>query len=202
MRDEIRIVDRVWTNPDEIRAWALAMPFARSGNYPGARTAPLEGSASAMMRSMLENALNQSITYWPGEENTTFQLCLDGSRTWVHHDSTDWAAVLFLTPPDVYRPAEKLHGKRHGIGFFRRREDRGGLGDDSDWIFDGAGNGAPDHNENCGAESDWEPVIEVEGLYNRLVAFRSSYYHRSLLPGFGTGPADGRLTQVFFWGVR
>lgn len=197
MKDEIRIVDRVWTNPDEIRAWALAMPFARSGNYPGARTAPLEGSASAMMRSMLENALDQSITYWPGEENTTFQLCLDGSRTWVHHDATDWAAVLFLTPPEVYRAAERHHGQRHGIGFFRRTV--GGRGNDSDWIWDGNPDDA-DHNQDSGQETDWESVVEVEGLYNRLVAFRASYYHRSLLPGFGHTPEDGRLTQVFFWG--
>lgn len=202
MIDEIRVVDRVWADPDAVRANALSGPFARTGNYPGARSAPLKPELSEEMRCLMEDLLGQSIAYWPGDENTTFQLCLEGAHTWVHHDDTDWAAVLFLTPPDVYRPAEKLHGKRHGIGFFRRREDRGGLGDDSDWIFDGAGNDSPDHNEDCGAESDWEPVIEVEGLYNRLVAFRSSYYHRSLLPGFGTGPTDGRLTQVFFWGVR
>ncbi len=196
MIDEIRIIDRVYLDPDSVREYALAQPFESQGNFPGYRTAPASAADRELLKTTLEAWLTQTITHWPQKENTCYQLCLEGDQTWVHHDKTEWAGVLFLTPDDVARRAEEEHGQRHGIGFYRKRGTENSAA--SDWIYDGEG--TVDWNQDSAPE-DWETIVEVSGLYNRLVAFRAGYYHRSLLPGFGDAPETGRLTQVFFWNV-
>ena len=45
--------------------------------------------------------------------------------------------------------------------------------------------------------SKWDKVAEVGNIYNRIVLFRADQWHTSL-DYFGSGPEDGRLTQVFF----
>jgi hypothetical protein len=45
----------------------------------------------------------------------------------------------------------------------------------------------------------WEQVNFVGNIYNRLVVYRGSMYHRSVLPGFGTDKYTGRLFQTFFF---
>ena len=197
MIDEIRIIDRVYSDPEAVRAHALEQPFEKSGNYPGNRTAPVVGADSELLKTTLEAWLGHSISYWPQEENSCYQLCLDGSQTWVHHDETQWGAVLFLTPDAIVERVEEDMEERHGIGFYRRWVLDGPTPLDSDWIFDG--HDSPDWNLVQTSPDDWETVVEVSGMFNRLVAFRGNYYHRSLIAGFGDTPETGRLTQVFFW---
>jgi hypothetical protein len=36
-------------------------------------------------------------------------------------------------------------------------------------------------------------------VYNRLILYRGTLYHRSMIPGFGDSVETGRLTQVFFF---
>lgn len=39
--------------------------------------------------------------------------------------------------------------------------------------------------------------IEIGNVYNRMVIYRGTIPHRSMLPGFGDCKENGRLTQVF-----
>ena len=116
MIDEIRIIDRVYADPDSVREDALAQPFESQGNFPGYRTAPASAAHRELLKTTLAAWLTQTITHWPQKENTCYQLCLEGNQTWVHHDSSEWAGVLFLTPDDVARRAEEKHGQ-HGKQF-------------------------------------------------------------------------------------
>ena len=42
-------------------------------------------------------------------------------------------------------------------------------------------------------------ITMVGNVYNRMVLYRGDLLHRSIVPGFGTTPETGRLTQVFFF---
>jgi hypothetical protein len=42
----------------------------------------------------------------------------------------------------------------------------------------------------------------VANIYNRMVLYRGSLYHRSVLPGFGHDKYTGRLFQTFFFNTE
>lgn len=46
---------------------------------------------------------------------------------------------------------------------------------------------------------DKKLVTMIGNVYNRLVLYRGTLYHRSMIPGFGNCVKSGRLTQVFFF---
>jgi len=46
---------------------------------------------------------------------------------------------------------------------------------------------------------DKKLVTMIGNVYNRLVLYRGTLYHRSMIPGFGDSVNTGRLTQVFFF---
>lgn len=48
-------------------------------------------------------------------------------------------------------------------------------------------------------QGGYELVTALGNVYNRLVLYRGDQFHSSMLPGFGTTPETGRLTQVFFF---
>ena len=108
------VVDNFLNNPHETRAYALTLPFCVRGNYPGARTL---SHADAAWVPYLEKHLpaGEKITWFdthPFSYNGAFQTCVaaDGD-SWIHHDCTDWAAVLFLAPDAP--PAAGLTLYRH-----------------------------------------------------------------------------------------
>ena len=51
-----------------------------------------------MVRDKLSNILNFPVYFRMDRDCFRFQLCLDGDKTWVHKDDTQWAGVLYLTP--------------------------------------------------------------------------------------------------------
>lgn len=95
------LVDDFLNNPMETRAYALTLPFTTRGNYPGVRTL---SHANPEWIPVFEKHLpnDEKITWFdthPLSYNGAFQLCTDtDGDSWVHRDTTDWAAVLFLTP--------------------------------------------------------------------------------------------------------
>ena len=196
------VVDGVYPNVDQVREIALAGEFTRTGNYPGMRSPPAAaGDWEACRRVMVHHLGEHEVRCWgewDGEDksHTCFQLCLEGARTWVHHDADRWVAIVHLTPEPVYRAAEGRCGQRHGTALYLRRAGRGAQGTDHDWRN---GPEAQSWNESASDPDDWEEHMVIAGRYNRLIAFDGRYYHRSILPGFGDRPATGRLTQVFFW---
>jgi hypothetical protein len=73
MRTNVIITDDFYTNPLEVRQFALSQEFKVRGNYPGARTLPM---------------INDSI-----------QITYAWEKSWIHADSFNtWAAVCYLTP--------------------------------------------------------------------------------------------------------
>ena len=49
---------------------------------------------------------------------------------------------------------------------------------------------------------DWEPIVRISNIFNRMIMYRGEYYHRSMLPGFGDNQYNGRLFQTFFFNTE
>jgi hypothetical protein len=188
MIDQMIVLDDFYNDPDQVRNFALSQEFKVEGNYPGLRTDPATPEHSMYLKSFFEDSvLHRKITYWNTEDhNTCFQYTVEGNTTWVHHDETHWAGVVYLTPnaPIGY-----------GTSIYSHKET-----DIYQW--DSIKDSESDFNHTAGLLGDldkWEPELIVGNRYNRLVLYRGSLYHRSTIPGFGNCPETGRLFQVFFF---
>ena len=178
-----KIIDDFYNDPMQVREFALGQRFSVPGNYPGLRTGTcndpvyLEG-----IQAHFEEIIGKPITYFPTDEyNTAFQLTLRHDTTWVHHDSTDWAAVVYLTPNPLLDSGTAIYRHIH-TGIYRHS-------DDAEFDF----------NEIQTDESEWEIIAEAKNIFNRCVLYDGMYYHRSVRPGFGRDKEGGRLFQTFFF---
>ncbi len=177
------IKDNFYNNPEEVRNYALSLDFDVAGNYPGLRTRSCVEPFLTNMKLELENILGRKITYWPTGYNSAFQYTTKDSKTWVHHDDTQWAAVVYLTP-DAQIEA--------GTGIYRHKETQ---------IYKHTEESL-DLNTIETKEEEWELLDSCANLYNRIVVYEGMLYHRSILPGFGNTKYDGRLFQTFFFNTE
>ena len=186
MLPTLLVTDNFYNNAEEVRKYALSLPFEKKGNYPGARTKGLQEPDFTKMKEYFENLLSRKIFYWPNDNNnTSFQYTTKDSWSWVHHDETTWAAVLYLTPnaPADSGTAIYRH-KESGISLFSH--------DDPKTEFN------LDHTITTDL-SKWEQIMSVGNVFNRLVMYRGNYYHKSMIAGFGDDQFNGRLFQTFFF---
>lgn len=186
MSKDIIIVDGFYNNPDGVRSHILNLDYPIKGNYPGLRSGPEPDKQSQAMRNYFGTIMGTPITFWPSVYNTAYQLTVDSDVSWIHHDDTEWAAVVYLTPD---APLDA------GTTFYRLKS----TGVDR-WDRDN-----PDTDYNTSNyltdESLWERTATVGNVFNRAVIFRGELYHRSDRPGFGTDVNTGRITQTFFFRV-
>ena len=166
----IIVADGFLPDPARVRRDGVCGEFCVSGNYPGRRSTPYAGfdARDALAR------LTGPIAYWPGgpeSYNGAFQLVLasDGD-SWIHHDDTKWAAVLFLNP---------VWPSDHGTVFYRHRETG----------IEAHAPPLPDYNVVPHRPEDWTETVRVGGAWNRLVAYHGNRYHRSGDLGGETKPA-------------
>ena len=184
----VMLFDNFYGNPMDVRDYALSLPFDVTGNYPGRRTKKMDEPHFSSAKTIFEDLLRKKINWWPEEYNTSFQYTTETDTTWVHHDPTMWAAVLYLTPD---APLES------GTAIYQNKETKIFLYDKN--------KPETDYNSRGDILSDmskWEPVITVSNIFNRLVMYRGEYYHRSMLPGFGQNKYNGRLFQTFFFNTE
>lgn len=180
----LMIFENFYTNPMDVRNYALSQKFNITGNFPGVRTDATVGGTLKSTKLVFESLLGIPITWWPEEYNTSFQYTTAKDDTWIHYDTTNWAAVLYLTPD---APLES------GTAIYRHKESK---------IFSlDKNNKNTDYGGNNKLE-DWEPIVQVSNVFNRLVMYRGDYYHRSMLPGFGDNQYNGRLFQTFFFNTE
>ena len=174
------IVENFYTNPEQVREWALEMDFNVSGNYPGLRTTNIGEPWFTHMKEHFEKLLNKKINYWPTGYNGAFQITTEESTTWIHHDATKWACVVFLTPDAPLESGTGIY-RHKGTGIYHHYPDQ------------------IDFNEGGSEERDWELIDKASNIFNRAVIYHGDYYHRSILPGFGKDKYTGRLFQTFFF---
>lgn len=189
---DIIVVDNFYTDPVSVREYALKRKFVCRGTYPGLRTFGASKLDGENLKLKFEKLLGTKITKWEiygfhgyeGLMNTCFQVCRQNDQSWVHHDRTQWAGVLYLTPdadPDS------------GTGFFTHKKTGISVWDPANPETD------ININEKLQNQKEWELVDEVKNQFNRLVLYNGYKYHRSMVPGFGSTPENARLTQIFFF---
>jgi hypothetical protein len=182
MKTNVIIVDDFYTNPDDVRKFALSQNFDVTGNWPGSRTKTfINESTQGTIAKILEPVAGK-ITDWGIADGFTgsFQFATGKDRSWMHTDPHNtWAGVLYLTPN------APLSG---GTGLFKRKMTNNTIQETQDELL--FGTEAQDMTK-------WELVDRIGNLYNRLVLYRGNLWHTSL-DYFGSNQDDGRLFQVFF----
>lgn len=175
------IIDNFYTNPDDIRKWALQMPFFVRGSFPGLRTPSVADPLFTNLKGHFERLLDKKITYWPTDYNTSFQYTLGNHHSWVHHDGgTEYAAVVYLTPDAPPESGTCFYQHKHSKVF---KHEEGNL----------------DYNEFLQDQDDWEEIDRIDNVFNRCALYRGNHYHRSSLVGFGTNKWNARMFQTFFF---
>lgn len=191
MRVNALIIDDFYSNPEEVRDFALQQEFKVRGNYPGMRTEPF---ANEDIKETIESIIQPfagKITRWHTEYTGCFQYTTAYDRSWIHSDSwNDWAGVLYLTPN---APASA------GTGIFRHKKT--GL---VNWDLKTK---TKEETQNCEAIHEaqdytkWEVLDRFGNVFNRLVMYRGDNFHQSM-DYFGKDLEDGRLFQVFFFNTE
>jgi hypothetical protein len=171
------IIDDFLECPDKVRESALSLEFYRTGGFPGVRTDSADHEYQAYIKNKVEAILNLQITEFK-QDSFCFQLCLDDHKTWLHHDETQWAGILYLTP-DAPAGAGTAIYRHVPTGIY-------------------VGPAQLDVNDT----DNWEIITAIGNVYNRLVIYKGQQYHRSLISGFGTSLENGRLTQTFFFNTE
>jgi hypothetical protein len=191
MRFNSLTIDNFYSNPMDVREFALRQEFKVRGNYPGQRTESfLSDATKKTLRDILYPFVGE-ITNWGGEYTGSFQYTTASDRSWIHADSTtDWAAVCYLTP-DAPLTA--------GTGIFKHKE--------TGWSNFDYRNNDPEYLKQAPPGHDsqdytkWEMVDRIGNVFNRLIMYRADNYHVSL-DYFGKDMYDGRLFQVFFFNTE
>lgn len=191
MRVNSLVIDDFYTNPFEVRDFALEQDFNVEGNFPGYRTLPFANDSIKETIGDILRPFAGEITWWGGEYTGAFQYTTAEDRSWIHSDSyTDWAGVLYLTP-DAPITA--------GTGIFKHKKT--GL---MHWNFDDHRDDPFDPQSPSETAQDvtkWDMVDRFGNVFNRLILYRADNFHVSL-DYFGKDLNDGRLFQVFFFNTE
>jgi len=91
------IIDNFLLNPDMVREQAIQLEYPFTGQFPGMRSHACDDEYQKFFTTRISDILNVRIHEYV-MDSFCFQLCYEGSKTWIHKDGCDWAGVLFLSP--------------------------------------------------------------------------------------------------------
>lgn len=179
MRTNVIVVDDFYSNPDDVRKFALAQEFSQRGNYPGHRTASfLNDGVKETLATILRNA-GGLVTSWNEEDggSGSFEMAMSSDRSWIHTDHYNtWAGIVYLTPD------APLSG---GTGLFQHKKTGAIYARDLPMPYE-----SQDYTK-------WQLADVIANRYNRLALYRSDQFHTSL-DYFGNTKETARLFQLFF----
>jgi len=195
-KTSIIVIDDFYSNPYDVRDFALNQEFKITGQFPGFRT-------KSMLNDIIKEAIEYIIKPFAGkiidwldkDENSStgaFQYTTEEHHSWLHTDGgVDWAAVLYLTP-DAPPSA--------GTGFYRHKTtgiERFVYYTEKPTEKDLTHPYLTDYKDM----TKWELTDYVSNKFNRLILYDASMFHKSL-DYFGKDKYNGRLFQVFFFNTE
>ena len=205
---DLLVVDDFLDDPAGFRAEALALcrrdaQYLAQANFPGVQTPP-QPCGTTLQR--VANALGRPLK-WESPDNGAFRLSIvsDDARADVHVDSPTlvhiFGGVLYLSLPEHCRGGTSFY--RHRATGWDRRPD------DAVLRANGYASFLEFQKRNLPAnrclpfmewrqkrDATWEWMFEVPMRFNRLVIFRSDYFH-AITELFGDCADNGRLVQLF-----
>jgi len=186
------IIENFYSNPDEVREFALQQDFKIRGNYPGQRTEPfLNESITNTIESVMFPKWGK-VTDWGSEYTGAYQYTTAVERSWIHSDhNTRWAGICYLTPNAPLGAGTGLF-KHKSTGLISHPYKSNGIPDKE--LMDEIYKDSQDYTK-------WEMSDRFANVYNRLVIYRGDFFHQSL-DYFGRDKYDGRLFQTFFFNTE
>jgi hypothetical protein len=196
-------VDNFFDDPKSVRDLALSLEFYENTNgaWPGKRTKPLSEVASKYdtyfnnrLFSLMYDVKEQGVKW---EVTSYFQMVEPFSDNpsvntgWIHKDhSTTLAGVVYLNEnPDINSGTSLFRRKFLGAESINTDIKRsffvGHKGFDESFYLQKL-----EENNN-----QFEETLTVNNVYNRMVCYNGSTYHRA---NAFSGGSEPRLTQVFF----
>jgi hypothetical protein len=181
------IIDDFYSNPDEVREFALNQEYFEGGigrGFIGRRT---QGQfLFPNLKERFEQILGKKIIKWEDYEmNGKFQIAWAGEPLVWHCDSQVYGGMLYLTPNAPFQCGTTLyaHKKTRARTYY-----------DEGWNVEWGDENGTTHLDG----TPWEPVDVLGNVYNRLVLFDGSCIH-SASEYFGHKPYNARLWQMFFF---
>ena len=101
MDRNVIVVDNFLDDPDRIRNIALSFDYSNvQNNVPGVRSSSRAGGEyEDKVTEKFREIFNSDIEWCWEQDSFCFQLCTEGTESWIHQDPVaEWAAVLYLTP--------------------------------------------------------------------------------------------------------
>ena len=101
MERNVIVVDNFLDDPDRIRNIALSFDYSNvQNNVPGVRSSSRAGGEyEDKVTEKFREIFNSDIEWCWEQDSFCFQLCTEGTESWIHQDPVaEWAAVLYLTP--------------------------------------------------------------------------------------------------------
>lgn len=201
MEVNLIVVDNFYQDPQQVREFALSQEFGVRGNYPGNRTKSFLNDDLKFHINQIIEPHDGKITYWGGNSDGdysytgAFQLTTSEDRTWIHADqSTDWAAVCYLTPDAPHTGGTGLFRHKESGLYKSPRDVNGNRVDYDHELMKPLTNDFQDYTK-------WERVDTVGNVFNRIVLYRGDIFHASL-DYFGHDEETGRLFQTFFFSTE
>jgi hypothetical protein len=186
-------VDDFYTNPDEVREYALGLDFQyNKAQHKGKRTKQrtfFDGTYE-----FLEDTLKKKITSWDNQpHNGVFQYCTAEDQLVYHTDGQQYAAVVFLTPD---APAECgtsfFKHKGNGLRKYPTAKDCVAFDKSTEELYWDMFQG------NFYDKTPWELVDTVGNVYNRMAIWDAKLVHAAT-QYFGSDKLNSRLFHMFFF---
>ena len=206
---ELLVLDEFLPDALARRAYALALGYTDAsghlyGNFPGSQTAGGHADQATMQR--IANLLERDIKWgWPSHGAFRLSPAMATACSDIHADLDQsrpaYAGVLYLSLP------EDCQG---GTSFWRHRDtgwskvpDEGQarasrFGSYAEFMRRRTADAGQTFEQLSAARDEWELVLEVPMRFNRLVLYRSDFFH-GISALFGHKPGDSRLVQLYFF---
>lgn len=192
------VVDNFYSNPDEVRAWALEQNYKAPGDHGAVGYRSEEGrkiwpGTKETFEKLLHGKIEEGgdIGGWDYSVNGCFQWCPAGTPMVFHCDPQNYAAMVYLCPD---APTEG------GTGLYKHKET--GLTQPANEIdFQRMFKKLTDDDSKNFVDSTlYEMTDKVANVYNRCVIMNVHNLH-SGGPYFGDTIYNSRLFQNFFFNV-
>jgi tetratricopeptide (TPR) repeat protein len=205
---ELLVFDDFLADPLAYRGEALRLckreaEYLAQVNFPGVQTPPQQ-CAATMQR--IADALGRPLK-WDSPDHGALRVSLanDDARADVHVDNPTlpniFGGVLYLSLPEHARGGTRFY--RHRATGWDRRPDEAALrerGDASFLAFQKRNlppnRRLPFSQWQRQRDTVWECLFEVPMRFNRLIVFRSDFFH-AITELFGDRAENGRLAQLF-----
>jgi hypothetical protein len=205
---DIMVVDNFYEDPDAVRNHALGLEYVQYAkdwfsSVLEIRDNPLKGRGVRLAHRQIRERLSTIVGSEADEE--TWDTAGDGWNGAFHYKLSR-GVDRYLAPMmgsmihnHVGRDEDVKPGGWSGLVYLHPKPPRGG--GTSIWLHRPSGRCWTLDARYALDWDEFEPVLEIENRYNRLVLFSASIYHLAS-SGWGRSRDNARLFQTFFWNVR